>query len=103
MLWRATYSTDADKLYPYISLEVSDFFLPAIFTSNAVQGAGFCALPRNIRPRHAILWNAKGEEYKIEYPFRPATPEWIEFWREIKANSLIINSKGIGETRGIKI
>lgn len=102
-MWRANYHTDAGKIYSYISLEASDFFLPAIFTGHAIRGVGFCALPQNIRPRHAILWDAEGEEYKIEYPFRPATPEWIEFWREIKANSLIINSKGIGETRGIKI
>ncbi|MEG4251063.1 hypothetical protein [Microcoleus sp. Pol10D4] len=101
-MWRATYVTDTGKLYPYISLEVSDFFLPIIFTANAIRGAGFCTLPRNIQPRQAILWDTEGGEHKIEYPFRPASAEWIEFWREIRTNPLIISSKGIGEIRVIK-
>jgi hypothetical protein len=100
--WRATYCTDAGKLYPFVSLEATDLFLPTIFRDNAVRGAGFCSLPQNFRPRQVILWDVQGEEYKIEYPFRSATPEWLEFWREIKANPLVMSSKGFGEIRGVK-
>lgn len=101
-MWRATYITDVGKLYPFISLQASDFFLPAIFRENVIQGVGFCALPRNVRPREAILVDTEGREHRIEYPFQPGSPEWVEFWYEIKTNSLIINHRGIGEIIGVK-
>lgn len=103
MLWRANYITDAGKSYFFISLEISDFFLPQVLIDNAIRGFGFCSLPRSISPRRVIFWDTEGNEHIIEYPFRPATPEWIEFWREIKASSLIVASQGMGEViRGLK-
>lgn len=104
MLWRTHYVTDAGKVFYFVSLAVSEkLFLPSIFTSNAVRGAGFCSLSPKVKPRYAVLWDVTGKEYAIEYPFQPTTPEWIEFWREIKANPLIISSQGVGEIiKGLK-
>ncbi|MEG5045963.1 hypothetical protein [Microcoleus sp. B4-C1] len=104
MLWRTDYITDAGKIFYFVSLVVTEeLFLPTIFVSSAIKGTGFCSLPPTVTPRHATLWDATGREYTIEYPFQPTTPQWIEFWREIKANPLIISSRGMGETiKGLK-
>lgn len=102
-MWRANYTTDSGKVFFYVSLVVEDEeFLPEIFKSFAVRGGGFCDLPKTVKPRHAIL-TVDGGKAKIEYPFRPDTAEWFQFWQEIKSNPLIIASEGIGEIiRGIK-
>lgn len=103
-MWRADYTADSGKVFFYVSLAVEDEdFLPEIFKSFAVRGRGFCELPKRIKPRYVILTDIDGGKVKIEYPFRPDTVEWFEFWQEIKTNPLIIASEGIGEIiRGIK-
>lgn len=99
MLYRASYVTDAGKTYFFVSLSVSakDSFLPAIFKSNASQGAGFCALPTTIKPREALLVDTSGGEHKIQYPFSPGSSEWFELWDDISQNPEIISSQRIGE------
>lgn len=99
MLYRANYVTDTGKTYFFASLSVftKESFLPEIFKSNTSQGAGFCALPRTVRPREALLLNASGEEHKIQYPFQPGTPEWLDFWNEINQNLEVVAAENIGE------
>lgn len=99
-MYRADYVTDMGKSYFFVSLSVSVSdvsFLPEIFKSNASQGAGFCALPRTIRPREALLSDTSGEEYRIQYPFQPGSPEWLDFWNDINQNPEIIATRSIGE------
>lgn len=94
---RADYATDLGVFYHFVSLMAEDFFLPEIFKRNATKGDGFCALPSTVQPRRAILFDTEGREHRIEYPFRPGSPEWFEFWREIDENPAIISSRSIGE------
>jgi len=99
-MYRANYVTDMGENYFFVSLSVSVFdasLLPEIFKNNASQGAGFCALPRTIRPREALLLDTSGEEYRIQYPFQPGSSEWLDFWDEINQNPGIIASQNIGE------
>jgi hypothetical protein len=99
MLYRANYVTDTGETYFFASLSVlaKESFLPEIFKSNSSQSAGFCAFPRTVRPREALLWDASGEGHKIQYPFQPGTPEWLDFWNEINQNPEIVTNKNIGE------
>lgn len=104
--YRGNYTTDTGKIYFCVSLIASEIppeLMPEIFSSSTVRATGFCALPRNITPRKANLTDTEGLSYQIEYPFRPGTPEWIQFWEQIQSNPLIITSKGNGEiVKGIK-
>jgi hypothetical protein len=104
--YRGDYTTDTGKVYFSVSLFVSEIapeLIPEIFSSNTTQGPGFCALPRNVKPRKASLIDTEGLSYQIEYPFKPGTPEWILFWEQIKENPLVISSSGNGEiVKGIK-
>ncbi len=99
MLWRADYTADSGKVFPYVSLAVDDEkFLPDVLKAFAIPGQGFCGLPAGVKLRHVILTEENGGNVRIEYPFRPDTSEWFAFWQEIKTNPLIISSKGVGET-----
>jgi len=99
-MYRANYVTDMGENYFFVSLSVSvsdASLLPEIFKNNALQGAGFCTLPRIIRPREALLLDASGDGHTIQYPFRPGSLEWLDFWNEINQNPGIIASRSIGE------
>jgi len=98
-MYRGSYITDTGKTYFLVSLSVSASvsFLPEIFKNNTSPGAGFCTFPRTIRPREALLLDTSGEEYRIQYPFRPGSSEWLDFWNEINQNPGIIASQNIGE------
>ena len=100
MLYRANYVTDAGKTYFFVSLSVfaNESFLPEIFKSNTSQGAGFCALPSTVRAREVLLFDASGDEHRIQYPFYPGSSEWFEFWNDISQNPEIIASQRIGES-----
>jgi hypothetical protein len=95
-IYSGNYMTDAGKIYFFVSLSASEF-IPEIFKANTSKGTGFCTLPRTVQPRKAILLDTDGMEYIIEYPFLPGTAMWLEFWQQIRANPLIIASKGVGE------
>jgi hypothetical protein len=99
VLYRANYVTDTGKTYFFAPLSVlaKESLLPEVFRSNTSRSAGFCALPRTVRPREALLWDASGEEYKIQYPFQPGTQEWLNFWNAINQNPEIVANKNIGE------
>lgn len=104
-VYSGNYETDAGKFHFFASLLVfaKESFLPEIFKSNTSRGPGFCALPRNVKPRKATLTDREGLSYQIEYPFRPGSPEWVQFWEQIQGNPLIITSSGNGEiVKGIK-
>lgn len=103
MFWRADYTTDLGKTYYQITLLGEGDLLPEVYKNSAVKGRGFCTLPRNVKPRTAVLTDTEGLNYQVEYPFRPGTPEWIQFWGSIRSNPLIITSSGNGEiVKGIK-
>lgn len=50
----------------------------------------------SIKPRR-IVGLFQGKSFFLEYPFRPDTPEWYQFWQEILSNPLIAEVRGIGE------
>lgn len=63
-----------------------------------------CELPKSIKPRWAnfdVLNRRKSLAYraKIEYPFRPGTPEWETFWRQLRSFDFI-NIRSHGEFVG---
>lgn len=105
-MYRANYVTDMGKSYFFVSLSVSVSavsFLPEIFKNNTSKGAEFCALPRTVRPREALLLDTSGDEHRIQYPFQPGSPEWLDFWNEINQNPEVVASQSIGERVQLKL
>lgn len=93
------YQTDLGNYHYFVSLSVPEdlTLLPSNYLpilSNAKFGG--CSLP--ITPRHALITLVDGgDQFKIEYPFRPDTPDWYQFWQELYTNPLIASSIGVGE------
>ncbi len=98
----AFYLTDCDRTFVYCSLNVSTLspsILPVLFFNIlSAPSLGYCALPRSLKARKAVVTEQSGERHELEYPFRPDSPEWYEFWQELTSNPLIISAQGIGES-----
>jgi hypothetical protein len=68
--------------------------------ANDEEDVNICELPKSVKPRWAnfdVLNRRKSLAYraKIEYPFRPGSPEWETFWRQLRSFDFIdIRSHG---------
>lgn len=65
------------------------------FLARRIAGSSNCT--NSVSPRRIEGFFTGGESFLIEYPFKPDTPEWYQFWQEILSNPLIVEVKGIGE------
>lgn len=97
MRFRANYTTDINTIIALVSLTIDDVsFAPSNLLLEDAR-LGVCLPPEGFTPRHALIATTSGDQLKIEYPFRPDTPDWYQFWQELYANPLIASSVGVGE------
>jgi hypothetical protein len=98
----AFYLTDCGRTFAFCSLNVSTLspsILPVIFSNIlSAPSLGYCALPQSLKSRKAVVTEQSGERHELEYPFRPDTPEWYQFWQELTSNPLITSVQGVGES-----
>lgn len=88
--------------YPSLSLEsfdnppsISDLVPTVLYSLMEDVTLGTCSLP--LTPRHVLINLFDGRTIKLEYPFRPFTLEWQQFWDGLSSNTLINTAIGVGE------
>ncbi len=111
-----SYDTDVGKHYyfPALSLNfvamvatpvggdpvLSDVVPPVLLAACSDVKLGVCSLPKGVSPRFVRAFLASGNHYRIEYPFRPNSPDWMTFWSQLQGNSNVVSVEGVGEVMG---
>jgi hypothetical protein len=94
------YTSDSGRIYPLSRLKINisnpTLSIPSGISDYIAKKKGI-SLPNNLNPRYIIASLSDKSETKIEYPFRPDTPEWYDFWQQLTANPQIVGVKGFGE------
>lgn len=74
-------------------------FLPLVLLNQITFGRACCSLPTNTE-RHARAYISNTTYLFISCPFHGTTPEFLQFYRELAANSNILFVEAHGETVG---
>ena len=79
---------------------LSDVVPPVLLAACSEMKRGVCPLPKDISPRFVRAFLASGNHYRIEYPFRPNSPDWVTFWSQLQGNANVVSVEGVGEVMG---